>query len=560
MVWGGVRALLLAAFGLLSLTAASANGERRPQAQEDTAQQSVLVIPARADFPLSRRISMGANESVLVQFPFELRDVLVSSPDIVDAVVQSSNRVFLIGKKIGQANAFFFDAKGQQLLTLEINVGADLKGLDGLLMRYVPGSRIQVEMAGNAAVLSGSVRTPIDSKRAEDIACQMVAANGAVAASVSPNVPGFSRTATVAGSSNTGFAGQAQTQSQVASTAATACSGATKLVINLLSVEGEDQVMLKVTVAEVQRTVLKQFGINIGALVNSSHFTTAILSQNALPLTSAAGLGSLAVPNVISGALDVTTRTSIPGFTNSGASSIFNDGTTQLAGVLRAMERDGLIRTLAEPNLTAVSGETANFLAGGEYPIPVVDSDGKLSVTFKKFGVALAFTPEDRQRSERAHQRRCRCPLQHFDPGTEEARSQVHRRTSLRRFAGHRRADLRIHAAEHGWLPRIEGRSDPRHLVPQPRLSKERDRARRHRYPLYGAPNRAPEPGAPGRRIGAATDRKASGIRIWPTTASTCPIRTLAVHSSTTWPCRLPTRPISSDHAPWIRPTPNGAA
>jgi pilus assembly protein CpaC len=393
MVWGGVRALLCAVIGFLSMTPAAANGERRPQANDDVAQQSLLVIPARADFPLSRRISMGANKSVLVQFPFELRDVLVSSPDIVDAVVQSSNRVFLIGKKIGQANAFFFDARGQQLLTLEINVGADLKGLDGLLMRYVPGSKIQVEMAGHAAVLSGTVRTPIDSKRAEDIACQMVAANGAVAASVVPPVTGFSRSTSVSGNANTGFAGQAQTQSQVAPTAATACGGATKLVINLLSIEGEEQVMLKVTVAEVQRTVLKQFGVNIGALINSSHFTTAILTQNALPLTSAAGLGSLAVPNVANGALDVTTRTSIPGFTNSGASSIFNDGTTQLAGVLRAMEREGLIRTLAEPNLTAVSGETANFLAGGEYPIPVVDSDGKLSVTFKKFGVALAFTP-----------------------------------------------------------------------------------------------------------------------------------------------------------------------
>ena len=165
MVWGGVRALVFAAIGFLSLTAAVANGERRPQSNADAAQQLLLVISARADFPLSRRISMGANKSVLVQFPFELRDVLVSSPDIVDAVVQSSNRVFLIGKKIGQANAFFFDAKGQQLLTLEINVGADLKGLDGLLMRYVPGSKIQVEMAGNAAVLSGTVRTPIDLKR-----------------------------------------------------------------------------------------------------------------------------------------------------------------------------------------------------------------------------------------------------------------------------------------------------------------------------------------------------------------------------------------------------------
>ena len=393
MVWGGVRVFAFAAIGFLSLTAAVANGERRPQSNEDAAQQSLLVIPARADFPLSRRISMGANKSVLVQFPFELRDVLVSSPDIVDAVVQSSNRVFLIGKKIGQANAFFFDAKGQQLLTLEINVGADLKGLDGLLMRYVPGSKIQVEMAGNAAVLSGTVRTPIDSKRAEDIACQMVAANGAVAASAGPAVPGFMRSTNVSGSANTGFAAQAQTQSQVAPTAATACGGATKLVINLLSIEGEEQVMLKVTVAEVQRTVLKQFGINVGALVNSGNFTTAVLAQNAVPLTSAAGLGSLAIPNVAAGVLNATSLGSVPGFTNSGVSSIFNDGTTQIAGVLRAMERDGLIRTLAEPNLTAVSGETANFLAGGEYPIPVVDSDGKLSVTFKKFGVALAFTP-----------------------------------------------------------------------------------------------------------------------------------------------------------------------
>ncbi|MFZ0853341.1 MAG: type II and III secretion system protein family protein [Hyphomicrobiaceae bacterium] len=375
------------------MTAVVANGERRPQSNEDAAQQSLLVIPARADFPLSRRISMGANKSVLVQFPFELRDVLVSSPDIVDAVVQSSNRVFLIGKRIGQANAFFFDAKGQQLLTLEINVGADLKGLDGLLMRYVPGSKIQVEMAGNAAVLSGTVRTPIDSKRAEDIACQMVAANGAVAASTGPAVPGFMRSTNVSGSANTGFAAQAQTQSQVAPTAATACGGATKLVINLLSIEGEEQVMLKVTVAEVQRTVLKQFGINVGALVNSGNFTTAVLAQNAVPLTSAAGLGSLAIPNIANGVLNATSLGSVPGFTNSGVSSIFNDGTTQIAGVLRAMERDGLIRTLAEPNLTAVSGETANFLAGGEYPIPVVDSDGKLSVTFKKFGVALAFTP-----------------------------------------------------------------------------------------------------------------------------------------------------------------------
>ena len=80
-------------------------------------------------------------------------------------------------------------------------------------------------------------------------------------------------------------------------------------------------------------------------------------------------------------------------FGNSGVTNTFTGGNTQLTSALRALERDGLIRTLAEPNLTAVSGETANFLAGGEYPIPVVDSQGQLSVTYKKFGVGLAFTP-----------------------------------------------------------------------------------------------------------------------------------------------------------------------
>jgi pilus assembly protein CpaC len=144
----------------------------------------------------------------------------------------------------------------------------------------------------------------------------------------------------------------------------------------------------------VQRTLLKQFGVNIGALVNSGNFSTTILSENTLPLTSAAGLGTLPLANIAAGALQLTRPSSpVAGYANSGADTLFSAGNTQIASVLRALERDGLVRTLAEPNLTAVSGETAKFLAGGEYPVPVVDSDGKLSVTFKEFGVGLAFTP-----------------------------------------------------------------------------------------------------------------------------------------------------------------------
>jgi pilus assembly protein CpaC len=128
-----------------------------------------------------------------------------------------------------------------------------------------------------------------------------------------------------------------------------------------------------------------------------------------LPITAAAGLGTLPLSGVGTEALDPATGPScatsgvlcsynqgIPGssaYSNSGVTSQFAGNNVRMANALRALERDGLVRTLAEPNLTAVSGEAANFLAGGEFPIPVVDSDGKLTVMFKKFGVGLAFTP-----------------------------------------------------------------------------------------------------------------------------------------------------------------------
>ena len=99
-----------------------------------------------------------------------MKDVLVSDPGVLDAVVQSSDRVFLIAKKAGQTNAFFFDEYGQQILTLEVAIGADLSSLDQLLTRLIPGSNIHSEIAGRAIVLTGSVRTPVDSNMAAQIA------------------------------------------------------------------------------------------------------------------------------------------------------------------------------------------------------------------------------------------------------------------------------------------------------------------------------------------------------------------------------------------------------
>jgi len=237
-------------------------------------------------------------------------------------------------------------------------------------------------MAGNAIVLTGLVRTPIDAARSGDLAFQFAQANrNAISSSFSSASKG-------------GGDAETTTQSQVGQGQQATSSKKSDLVINLLAIEGEEQVMLKVTVVEVQRSILKKFGINLGALIQSGNFSTAILSQNALPLTAAAGLGNLPIPGINKdGLLQLNTTTTSGSYENSGADTIYKSGGNQIAAALRAMERDGLVRTLAEPNLTAVSGETAKFLAGGEFPVPLVDSTGKMSVQFKEFGVGLAFTP-----------------------------------------------------------------------------------------------------------------------------------------------------------------------
>ena len=387
-----------AATGWADKVATRGGGE--PQLGRD----SVLRIPGNAAFPLTKRLGLGVGRSIVVQFPMPLKDVLVSDPQFLDAVVQASDRVFLIAKKPGQTNAFFFDEFGQQVLTLEVAVGADLVALDELLRRLIPGSNIHSEIAGNALILTGSVRTPIDSSRAAQIAAQFAAANKGALGTVQQGAVATSNT------TNTFLAAAPPTiayKPPQGDQAAGSGGGADdpygeKAVINLLTVEGEEQVMLRVSVAEVQREMLKQFGINLGAMVNNGNFTTAILSDNAFPLTTAAGLGfsTIPVPGTIN-ALNLydtlnggafPTGTATP-FFNSGAATAWQSGNQTIAGALRALERDGLIKLLAEPNLTAVSGEPANFLAGGEFPVPVVDALGQVTVIFKQFGIGLAFTP-----------------------------------------------------------------------------------------------------------------------------------------------------------------------
>jgi len=277
----------------------------------------------------TQSVVLPYSKSTVVELPSPMMDVIVSNPDIVEAVVHTAHRTVLIGKQPGQTNAYFYGHDGNELLNLEIRVERDIGGLKSLIAQHVPDASVEVQAVNNNLLLTGPVANAAMANRIEALANMWLDE--------------------VAGAGEPGE------------------------IVNLMSVEGKDQVLLKVRIVEMQRTVTKQMGVDINAIGRIGDSTISLFSSN--NLSPGAGF---------SGNFD---------WTNSGAGSL-----RSLGGALQALERVGLIRTLAEPTLTAISGETANFLSGGEFPILTnvrFDDNGNLirQFEFKPYGVSLGFTP-----------------------------------------------------------------------------------------------------------------------------------------------------------------------
>lgn len=339
----GIRTRFLRAAVLLSAATAVAfaTGDafaqaRRPvvPVEAEVAHKSVLAIPPGGEIPQVRKVSIGLDKSMLVEVPVDLNNVLVSNPEILDAVVQTSRQVYLLAKDVGEANAFFFGPGGQKVLLLEVTVRRDLTLLMDTIARLIPGSRVRAEMMGDTVVLSGSVVAPVDANRAAELAARFV-----------------------------------KKKDQV---------------VNLLTTSTKEQVLLKITVAEMQRDAIRRIGVDLSnAVLSKGEMTFAKVLQNGFPVTSS--LVAPAQAAAIGAAPLVAAGTALQGSWQSGNQSI--------TGMIQALERAGIVRTLAEPNLTAVSGETAKFLAGGEFPVPVAQELNRISVEWKPFGVNVSFKP-----------------------------------------------------------------------------------------------------------------------------------------------------------------------
>jgi pilus assembly protein CpaC len=302
-----------------------------------------------------RSVKVGLNKSIIIDLPRDARDILVSNPVIADAVIRTPRRIYVTGVAVGSSNVIVFDRAGAQIVSLELEVERDSSTLASMLRRLIPGSDIKVEVVSDNIVLSGTVRNAADSRRAQDIA--NIFANGGANAQ-----PGSTD------NTSTGSTGGQGADVKISVTSQQDIP--TSSVVNLLTIEGEDQVHLKVTVAEVQRNIAKQLGVEFSGKFNMGGLAANITTGNPFAIANK------------------------PLSSNAIAGGWFQDEDNNLMMTIRALEQTGMIKTLAEPTLTAISGETASFLAGGEFPVPTGrDQQGNITIEFKPFGVALGFTP-----------------------------------------------------------------------------------------------------------------------------------------------------------------------
>lgn len=288
----------------------------------------VALAQSRAALPMgsgAQLINLPRGSSMAIDLPSDARDVIVPNPMVAEAMLHSPRRITIIGLQPGETDAVVLDAAGRTILSLRIRVDAGVSALQDTLGRVMPGSSVRAEAVNDSIILTGPVSSPGEADRAAQVARAFVSAP--------------------------------------------------EKVINMMTIAGSDQVMVKARVIEVQRTAIKQLGLDVNAVLNNVADGLSF-AQGATFGVSGNQLGG--------GILNYVDQS--------------GDGNS-LSTSIRAFERAGLVRILAEPNLTSVNGENAEFLAGGEFPVPVgrsVDaSTGQttIGIEFKPFGVRLAFRP-----------------------------------------------------------------------------------------------------------------------------------------------------------------------
>lgn len=258
-------------------------------------------------------VGLPLNKARVVRLPVDARDVIASNSDVADIILKTPRLAYLIGNDIGTTNIIFLDAAGQQITRLDVTVAVDLSELGETLRILIPDENFELVPVNDNIAITGTVSSPEVSGNIQQIAARFVPVEN---------------------------------------------------IVNMLQVRNEQQVLLKVRFAEVNRQAVKEFGIDTNVFVEAGNFGFGLLS----------GTGPTAS-------------------TFASAAASWASGESFVDTTINALEQNNLVRILAEPTVTAISGEPASVLVGGEFPIPVPGQNNSVTIEFKTFGVILEFTP-----------------------------------------------------------------------------------------------------------------------------------------------------------------------
>jgi pilus assembly protein CpaC len=276
--------------------------------------------------PTEKAYSIEVSKGKLIHLPSPASAVIAADPTVADVQVVSPTLVYINGKSVGETTVFAVDSKDNEILNAVITVNNNLSKLDKAVKEILPGTNVHFKSVDGALVMEGDVDSPL---QAEDV--RRIAAP---------------------------FIRDKQT------------------LVNMLRPRSSNQVMLKVRIAEVDRSEMKTFGISLQNISTTGAFAFGI------------GQGRAIIDQTTGMVIQATSATTVYGG--------YHDGSNNLNGVIDALEDNGLVTTLAEPTLMAQSGQAASFLAGGEIPVPAVSGSGstaQISIAYQPYGVSLNFTP-----------------------------------------------------------------------------------------------------------------------------------------------------------------------
>lgn len=275
-------------------------------------------------------LNLSQGTGTLVRLSGPMTDVFIANDSIADVQVRSATQLYIFGKSRGETTVYATGKGGRVVYAANVRVGNNISSLDEMLRLAMPEASINATPMNNLVLLTGTVASPEDVEEAQRLVQAYVGEGTQVVSRLRSAVP--------------------------------------------------LQVNLKVKIAEVSRSLLKSIGVNL-LTSTGGKFDIGIAQGDGIFLPPASCAENCPAPKVLRSAI---------GSTISGAGRLFG---MDVLSSLDLAETDGLVTTLAEPNLTALSGETASFLAGGEFPIPVSQSLGSVSIEYKQYGVSLAFTP-----------------------------------------------------------------------------------------------------------------------------------------------------------------------